>query len=205
MRILVATPTYEGFVKAGMHDATANLERGDHDVRFKTVKGYACDRARIFMANAVLDGGYDWALFVDSDVVPPAGALLHLLENDVDVCLGYYARHGGTPGKVGETCLVRDEGKPNHDSTYTASELAELRDSGRHLLEVKAGGLGCALIRADVFGRIEKPWVRFVTYADGSCLSEDYWFCKQLRKAGIKVHADARVACGHYARNLVRV
>lgn len=201
MRILVTTPTYEGMVKAGMHDATANLERCGHDLEFRSVSGYACDRARTAMAKIAIDGCYDYALFVDSDVVVPPDALANMLEHGALVVLGYYPRQG----RPDVTCLFRDEGKPGHDSPFTAADIARMRDAGCNLFEVKGGGLGCALIRTDVFGKIAEPWFRYVTYKDGGHLSEDLWFCKQCREAGIKVRADARVACGHYARNLVRM
>ena len=64
--------------------------------------------------------------------------------------------------------------------------------------------MGCALIRTDVFRKIEYPWYDWVNYGDKNrgMLSEDLYFCVLCRNSGVPIHADVRVGCGHLLRHV---
>jgi hypothetical protein len=72
-----------------------------------------------------------------------------------------------------------------------------MRDAGTRSVAVKGGGLGCSLIRSDVFDSVAWPWFEYVRRSDRSKLSEDYSFCSACARAGIPVLVDTRVWCGH--------
>ena len=65
---------------------------------------------------------------------------------------------------------------------------------------VKGGGFACAMINVSVFKLLPFPWFRYVTYEDGSSLSEDLFFCLRAAESGFVIEADTRVRCGHMAR-----
>ena len=76
------------------------------------------------------------------------------------------------------------------------------------LFTVDTIGLGCVLVHASVFDDIEKPWFRWTKdYEDHpwdlrhigevSGVSEDFYFCHKLAKAGYDVHLDTSVRCVH--------
>lgn len=201
MKILVDTPTAGGLVWDESADSiAANIAeavKAGHEVDKKSLRGYQIGPQRTRIADAAVKGGYDYVLMVDSDVVLPDGALMMLLEHEADVCLGFYAHQGSTNGK---TCLCKT-GSANYDRQYMAAELRELREAGNYTIQVKGGGMGCALIKTDVFGRITYPYFKWVDYGDRhGTLSEDLYFCEQCSRAGIAIYADTRVACGHYFR-----
>ena len=52
------------------------------------------------------------------------------------------------------------------------------------------------MIKTSILKDIPRPWFEFHE-EPGAAVSEDIWFCKQARKAGISIWADKRVACGH--------
>ena len=187
MSILIAVPTFES-VKTDTYLALWALDRAGEDTHLALVKGYDCARARTEIAGRAVDGGHSHVLMVDSDTVPPPDALANMLGDGVDVCLGYYVRRGHAT----QTNIERPNGDPFH-----VGELLGMADRGEAAVPAKRGGLGCALIRTDVFGRIARPWFRFEQYGDGSAVSEDYWFCRACREAGIPVWVDARVRCRH--------
>ena len=95
-------------------------------------------------------------------------------------------------------------------------ELIALRDSGEYAIDVKGGGLGCALIRTEVFERLEFPWFEWKDLGYEDCFAvdvygctdrfqsggEDIEFCNACRYEGIRITADARVACGHEFREV---
>jgi len=62
--------------------------------------------------------------------------------------------------------------------------------------------MGCALIKTDVFNRLNFPYFNWVNYQNNSVLSEDLYFCKICKEANIPVYVDTRVGCGHMLRHL---
>lgn len=209
-KVLIAVPTYEN-ITPDTFKAIWDLDKGGHDVDFEFVRGYDCATARNRIAQKTLDGQYDYLLMVDNDVTPPKDALVNLISHDVSCVSGFYLHRGGDNLPSNRTCACKLY-QPNGmlyfnyplESEYTKEELADMRDNGIDLAEIHGGGMGCVLVRADVFKRVKYPWFDWVNY-DGpkrSMLSEDLYFCEQLRKAEIPRFLDPRVACGHLFRRI---
>lgn len=198
MKILIAVPTFENILP-DTFKSIYDLDKGGHTCDFEYVRGYDCATARNCMADMAAD--YDYILMVDSDVVLPKDALVNMLEDAKDVCLGAY-EDKKFPGK---TCLCKifDEmGNPYYhypgESLYSWSEI---QSEGFHKVEIRGGGLGCALIKTSVFQSLEYPWFEFVNYKDRhGKLSEDLFFCRLCRKNGIPIYMDTRVWCEHVFR-----
>lgn len=210
MRILVAVPTYET-IFPDTYKSIWDLDKCGHEVLFESVRGYDVATARNKIAQKAIDLETDYVLCVDNDVVLPVDALKLLLEDPTDVCLGYYAHRGADNLYHGRTCickLVDDDGNEYYhfplESEYLGTEMLQMAKEGTKKLEVHGGGMGCALIRTDVFRRIPYPWYDWVNYGDKNkgMLSEDLYFCTLCRNSGIKIYADARVACGHLLRHV---
>ena len=201
-RVLVAVPTFDGSIKAQTFESAANLDWGDCDVQYRTVSGYDCAAARNNIVDEVLRRGFDYCLMVDSDVVLPQDALTNLMEWREPLVLGYYAHQGSfaPPLGAGKTCLCKPS---SYHEQFTGEEMASFREVGKYKVEVRGGGMGCALISREAVTRTSFPWFKFVVYEDRhGVLSEDLYFCKKLRDAGVQPYADARVACGHYFRHV---
>lgn len=188
MKILIAVPTFET-IQPEVFKAIYNL-KSDHELHFDFVKGYDCAVARNEIAKQAQLGGYDYVLMVDSDTVIPPDTLDLMLDPPVDICLGVCPRKNTRDGK---TAIIKYGAEEYHDSYYY-KDLPE----GRTL--VKGGGFACALVRANVFTQMDNPWFQYVTNADGSTLSEDFYFCQNARFYGIDIWMDPRVKCGHLAR-----
>ena len=194
---MVCMPTFDSVIKSKTAESLGNALERLHEGRFyddvvthRYPRGYDIARARNFMVRWALEDNADYLLMVDSDMVIPQDAIYNLLEDDVDVALGYYAR--GTSDD-GETAFTKMGGS----APYNVRDFKAMRESGQHLVQVNRAGMGFALIETSVFGRIQKPWFYYEDHADGSGLSEDYWFCRQCQNAGIRVYVDTRVGCGH--------
>ena len=213
MRILIEVPTYDGSISRATSESLWRLDRGGHDVDYRPRAGYGCAMARNRIAADALNANYDYVLMVDNDISLPQDALTTLLSDGVDIALGVYLNRYAR-GERKRTCLFKQG--PTW-VMYESDEIARLRDSGEHLVHVAAGGLGCALIKTDVFERMDFPWfewtdiTRFKSSADSVDLlsdtfnsgGEDVNFCIAANKAGIAVHADTRVLCGHEFREVV--
>ena len=210
MRILIAVPTFES-ITPDTFKALWDMDKGGHECSFEYVRGYDCATARNRIATLAIDGGYDSVLMVDNDVTPPSDALVNLASHCVDFVSGFYLHRASDNKPSDRTCVckLRNEFGSAYfnytiDSEYTVSELAKLRESGTYLVEIHGGGMGCALIRTDVFRRIPYPWFDWVNYKDANrgMLSEDLYFCEAMRKSCIARHVDTRVACGHLFRRI---
>lgn len=71
------------------------------------------------------------------------------------------------------------------------------------LLEVDVIGTGCILIAREVFERLPEPWFQYDYSTPGLYPSEDVYFCKKAREAGIRIFCDTRVDSPHAITNYV--
>lgn len=201
MKIFIAVPTFEN-IYPDTFKSLWGLERGGHWLVFDFVRGYDCATARNRIAQQTLDEKVDYVLMVDNDVVLPHDALINLLDDPKDVCLGYYKHRGKGKQFDNKTCVCR-LGEYNFTDMYTAQELDALKKQGQYKVQIHGGGMGCALIKADVFRRTEYPWYDWVNYKDKhGLLSEDLYFCKKCGQANIPIYVDTRVGCGHMLRQV---
>ena len=197
MKIFIAVPTYES-IHPETFKSIYGLDRCGHWCVFDYSSGYDVATTRNNIARQVKSEKADFVLMVDNDVRLPGDALRNLLEDPVDVCLGYYAHRWGNVFD-GRTNVCR-LGEFNYTDMYTIQQMRDLRDAGVTREKVHGGGLGCALIRASVFDQIAFPYFKWTHYQDGNVLGEDLNFCERCAEVGIPIYADPRVGCAHMFR-----
>ena len=208
-RVLICVPTFET-IYPDTYKALWDMDKPE-GTGFEFVRGYDCATARNKCVQKMLEGPWTHLMMVDNDVTVPKDALANLLEHDVDAVMGYYAHRGADNEYTGRTCACRltDENGIDYfnyplESEYTGAELRDLRDAGTHLVRIHGGGMGCVLVKAEVFMRCAYPWFDWVNYADPkrSMLSEDLYFCEVLKADGTPIYVDTRVGCGHLMRKI---
>lgn len=202
VRVLIAIPTFEN-IYPDTYKALWDMDKGGHDVTFEFVRGYDCATARNKCAQLALDTGADYLMMVDNDVTVPADALVHLMEHGVDVVSGWYAHRDKVNGDTCRTNVCKT-GEINYTMQYEGDELKRMARDGNVLVRIHGGGMGCILIKTEVFKRTTYPWYDWVNYnnANHTMLSEDLFFCEKCKGAGIKVYVDTRVGCGHLFRTI---
>ena len=210
MKILIAVPTFET-IYPDTYKSIWDMDKCGHEVLFESVRGYDVATARNHIARKAIELETDYVLSVDNDITLPKDALKLLLEDARDVTLGFYAHRDRNNLYSGRTCIckLKDENGNEYyhfplESEYTAEEMHGLADAGGTKIEVHGGGMGCSLIRTEVFRKLSYPWYDWVNYGDANkgMLSEDLYFCSLCRTSGIKIHADVRVGCGHLLRHV---
>lgn len=190
-KILIAIPTFET-ITAETFKAVYDIRRNpDYELSFDYVKGYDCAIARNNIAKKAIDGGFNYVLMVDSDIIVPPDVLEKMLEYPVDICFGIYPRKN-TQDKEAEIFKLNDG---DYTDRFKFDEL-----DGQVRVAVKGGGFGCVLINTALFMYLNYPWFQYVAYSKGTYLSEDLYFCDLAKFAGFKLEADARVRCGHLTR-----
>ena len=134
------------------------------------------------LVEEALENGCTHILFLDSDMVFPPSILERLLAYDLPIVGTVYTKRERGGVVVGL-----------HAELEGISPVPKFR-------EYFFTGLGCILIKREVFERMEKPWFREVCY-EGQAVSsgEDIYFCGKARELGYKiiVDEDASLAIGH--------
>lgn len=139
------------------------------------------DHCRNIIVNKFLESNCEFLLMVDSDIVPPDD-VVKMVENDVGVCAAYARTVIGN--ELIPVGMTKNKDGYHHD--FKHSEL------GLH--KVDAVGTGCILIKREVFGKLDKPYFKFV-YKDGLLVNgEDFNFSERVDE----VYFDARYKCKHY-------
>ena len=210
MKILIAVPTFET-ITPDTFKSIYGLDKCGNWVVFDFVRGYDCATARNNIAQQCLNEKADYVLMVDNDVTLPPDALKNLLSHNERVVLGFYAHRDNDNVYKGRTCVCRlyqpdGEAYFNYplESEYTADEMRAFRNANVNKVQIHGGGMGCALIKADVFQQLPYPWYDWVNYHDANrgMLSEDLYFCELCKQYGIPIYTDPRVGCGHLMRRI---
>jgi len=130
----------------------------------------------------------DYIMFLDGDMTHPPDTVLRLLAQQKDIVSGLYF-YGGRPFLP--VALVKRE----TDTQYY--DPVQLYDDTPFMVD--AIGMGCALIKADVFRTLDYPWFAYTEDNERQIRSrsEDMQFCESARSAGYEIWVDPTVVCGH--------
>lgn len=156
------------------------------------LSGMPYDHARNTACMRVLDGGYEWGFFLDSDVIPPPDAILRLISHGQPIISGIYHRRSPPHGIP---VMMKPVG--TWITNYPANTV----------IEVDVVGAGCLLIHRSVLERLPpqrdgKHWFDWRVDLRGilpqhECLSEDFTFCMHAKKSGYRILVDTGVQCLH--------
>lgn len=186
-KILAAIPTAK-YIESETFRSLWNLEVPDgYDLDFQCFYGYSISQVRNLIAEWAKH--YDYLLSVDSDIVLPKDALVKMLSADKDIVSGLYIQ------RKPDTQIVEVYmDAPNGGCVNIPYSLLE----NRGVVEIAACGMGCALIKGEVFRRMDYPhffYKEALTMAE--TVSEDVYFCIKARNTGFSVWADTSIKCDH--------
>lgn len=134
------------------------------------------------LVNMALDLGADYMLWLDSDMLFPTTTLSRLLSHNKDI--------------VG--CNYMKRSLPLKPTAYldtTDWNTALPLDTTDDLVEVEAMGMGCVLMKTEVFTKLEKPYFKFTYDIDtDDYLGEDFNLFKDLNVHNYKVYVDTNLS-----------
>jgi len=159
--------------------------------------GKPIDEARNIFAETAIANDCKYIFTWDEDVACPPQTIPELV---------YKMEHTPDAAVIGGVyCLKRDPAEPlvfrgNGNGSYWDWKAGEF-------FEVSGIGMGCTLIRTEVFKDLKKPWFKtefnYSRMLDGNggleSWTEDLWFCERINQTGKwKVYCDASLLCSHY-------
>lgn len=202
MNVMIAIPAYTGVVHMGtmrslINDLFELTKRGDKFTLVDDIGNALIADSRGIIATRFWESDCDCLVFVDSDVVWQAGALLKLVDANEDLVAGIYPNR-------------RDPiAYPVH--YLDKPELWANPETG--LLEVKSVPTGFMKISRNCIAKMIEayPDKHYYTaerdkefyplfdhvFEDGFKWGEDYSFCIRWRKIGGQVWIDPEIAMGH--------
>lgn len=193
-RILVAIPTSK-YIEPETFKSIFDLEVPDgYTLEFQHFYGYQIDQIRNLIAEWAKH--YDYLFSVDSDIVLPKDSLRKMIDADKDVISGLYIQ------RIPNTHTLEVYMDQNGGVVNIPYEM--LKDAG--VVEIAACGMGCALIKGDVFRKIEYPHYFYTSALDHrNTISEDVFFCLKARNNGFTVWADTTIICDHKGTTMYQV
>lgn len=152
--------------------------------------------ARNILAEGFLASECEWAFWLDSDMVLPSNTIPVMMkrakELKAEFLTGvYYQRIGEHRPLV----LTRIPGKEYKDE-YGHSNVNP-PERYKDPFCVDCAGFGCVLMHRSVLEKLKKPYFKYLFSDDGHDISEDFYFCVQAKKAGIKLWAIPELQCFH--------
>lgn len=120
----------------------------------------------------------DYILWIDSDMLFPSTAAVRLLEHNKDIVACNYTKRTKPLKTVAYTNLN------DWDSWVPMKPQDEL-------VKVEGVGMGCMLMKLDIFEKIQKPYFEF-RYKDDTqdYFGEDFILLDKLREQGYDVYID---------------
>lgn len=165
-----------------------------YELEFQYFYGYQIDQIRNLIADWAKR--YDYLFSVDSDIVLPKDTLVKMLAADKDIISGLYIQ------RIPDRHTLEVYMDNNGGCVNIPYKL--IKD--RPVVEIAACGMGCALIKGDVFRKLEYPHFVYksaINHKD--TVSEDVYFCLKARQAGFKVWADPSIMCDHKGSTYFKV
>ncbi len=180
-----------------------------YKIEHSGIFGYNIDEARNQLATNSVKLGSTYTLFIDNDIILPENALVQMLEvmeedekKEIGMVVGDYLLKGKVPHSINLQL----------DSSGKVTELNRIKKlKNKNIIDSNwLVGLGCALIRTEVFRQVQYPY--FLCYStklkktgvdvnqDGG-ENEDASFCENLFINGYKIKIINDLKCVHIDYN----
>ena len=158
----------------------------------ETTRKSQCDAYNV-IRKRFLDGGYDYLMVIESDLIPPEDIIQSLMANDKDICGAVYFIFGieGADGEqsCGVPCITT--GKFPWNGTHFRESFMAYSDLNGELRQTNGGcGLGCTLIKRKVIETVgDFRWDK--------CHADTY-FHRDAHRHGFETWVDTRFIIPHY-------
>lgn len=193
-KIMIGIPTAEYSRRADFYDWLDNLELPANTIKIK-VHGQSIAENRNRVVEQALIHNCSHIFYLDDDVICKPDTVYRLLAHDKDIVCALQLNRcfPHLPLIFGD--WMEDVRKFKQ---WSVSEL-----NGGGLWPIKAAGLGAALIKTEVFKKLEAPWFRLGEINKFS-LTEDTGFFLRANQVGVESYCDLDCTVGHISSMIIR-
>lgn len=187
-KVFIAVPTGEFARRADFYDYFGLMDKPEGTI-IAFSHGQSPARNRNVLIDQALEHGATHILFLDDDVIVPKDIIAKLIRHDKDIVTGLYLLRN-FPHKPIIFSYADEKGACTH--RFIAPDEPE------GLIPIINCGLGCCLIKIEVFQTMPRPWI---TLGE---LEKDHWcddiaFFNRARDYGFSLFCDLSVRVGHIA------
>ena len=195
-RLLIGVPTCRG-VKPETIECLWSLDTsmfGCADLLISR-NGYGVARNKNMIATKAIDEGYDYIFTVDDDMTFPPDTLARLLALDSGIASAWAMQLDGT------TNICRFDAENKSYACMRSDEIPQgmFLDDAYAIVKADAVGIACTLIKTGVYRSQGYPYHVYCEYPNKTLLSEDLYFCDQLRayRPDVTIKVDLSLKAGH--------
>lgn len=191
VKVMIGVRTAEFGRRADFHDYLNLMDKPANTIMAACHGQSPAQNANLIIKNAFASK-CSHVLFIDDDVLVNKDTLTRLLSHNKEIVCGLYLMRDYPHRPVIFKEMVTE-------GYFLFDELGD--QTG--LKEVVNCGLGCTLIKTDVFLNMEYPYVRLGEIAHEGW-EDDTGFFMRARKKGHKIYCDLDAPVGHIASVVVR-
>lgn len=167
-----------------------------------TYSEHAKDRvinSRNLLREKALEGGYDFLLSLEQDVIPQPNIIEGLLRHNKAITTGVvyhlFPQKGTNEWKEKPLLALKSVSVKGKWAFLSAEQILELNA----LVEVDYCSMGCLLISRDVLEKIKFRYEEFPYETDNvdEVKWDDWCFCEDAQALGYKIYADLGAKCRH--------
>lgn len=159
-------------------------------VHIEFLSGSLVYASRDRLTDFALQGGFDYVLWLDSDMIFNSTLLKDLLEQDEDIVSGiYFTRKAPLLPCFFDELEITDKGGTSHNYVDYPQNAK---------FEVKALGFGAVLTKVSVLEDIVNHY--HTAFQPIINAGEDIAFCIRARELGYKIYCNSAIKVGHIMR-----
>lgn len=184
-KVLIGLSTGEFIRRADFLPSFMGIIRPDNSLSM-SIHGQSPAKSRNMIIDEAAKNGCTHILFLDDDMIVPPDTLMKLLAHDKDIVSALYLLR-----TFPHYPAAFDEAYDNGKCKYLF-----LNNQKPELTPVANLGLGCVLIKTEMFSHLTPPYVRLGEIEkDGWC--DDIGFFNRCREAGYEIYCDLNAPVGH--------
>lgn len=191
-KILIAIPSGDDLAAEFVQSLLA-LKPVDY-VEIKIQTGSLVYLSRELLAAYAINKGFDYVLWLDTDMVFKPDLLEKLIEDDVDMAAGLFFQRRPPCEPALWKRIECGEGVDRFDERYLDYPVDQL-------FEIDACGMAAVLVKGEVLRKVHETYHR--TFEPISGYGEDISFCIRAKNCGYKLWCDSRVKVGHRGHTIV--
>lgn len=178
----------QGWIRPELAVVASILQRDErYSVEVRSMNHKPSERNRNLAVQSMLEGGFDYLLTIDHDVVPKANPL-DLIELDLDVVCFAVPQWNMTDPKFPIYFVAMDAVEGGYREHKTQEGLQE----------IDAAGSGCLLIARRVLEQVKAPFVREWNDDGIDTCGLDFAFSKKAKSLGFKVWCHYDFVADHF-------